>query len=159
MAKSSSYQFSNTTASTHPVTPKVLGVTTNYALQGDAADVVTLNNKTAPIDAEEVIQYRSRTLEKPNWLVPVLNPPKVMRTIEYSTRIDAILTTTDSSDASFRVDEPITCSISIRHPKSGNFTNALVAEMFVRSISTLLRSDGTWRFDDLMRSAERPIVD
>jgi hypothetical protein len=57
------------------------------------------------------------------------------------------------------VDEPIVIQTLIRHPRSGNFTNAVVAEAFIRHISQFVKADGTWRFDDLMRGAERPVVD
>jgi hypothetical protein len=158
MSKSSSFGFTNTTDGTHSVTQKALGLTQNYSLSSDTADVVRLNNKTAPIDQEELIEFRSRTAK----LTTPLNiqyPSPVKTGIEYSVRLDDLLSTTDSSDPSFRVDEPITCIVTFRHPKSGNITGSQVATVFTRIISSLMKADGTWRFDDLMRSAERPVVD
>lgn len=158
MARVSAFGFTNTTDSTHVITPKLLGLTTNYSLSQDAADVVTLNNKTAPIDLEEIITFRSRDTElKTN--ANIQYPSKVTKGIEYSVRLDAVLSTTDTADPSFRMDEPIICTIALRHPKSGNIRSAHVAEVFERAASALKKSDGTYRFDDLMRSAERPVVD
>jgi hypothetical protein len=159
MAKVSNFTYSNTTDSSHTIAPKLLGLVSNYSLTGDVADVVTLNNKTADIDSEEIVQIRSRYAEKVNNLVNVMYPAPVAKPIEYSVRLEDILKVTDTADASFRVDEPISCTIAIRHNKSGNITNAIVAAVVVRALSAFVKADGTWRFDDLMRSAERPVVD
>lgn len=158
MAKSSSFGFTNTTAGAHDVDQIALGLTTNYALTSDQANNVVLNNKTAPIDQEEIVTVRSGNIDiksKAN----IMYPAPVKTGMEYGVRLDEVLSTTDSADPSYRVDEPIICSITFRHPKSGNITNAIVAQVFQRAISTLMKADGTWRFADLMRSAERPIVD
>jgi hypothetical protein len=125
----------------------------------DSQDTVKLNNKTAPIDIEEIIAIRTRNVGGVATDANIQYPSKVKGGIEYSVRLDEVLSTTDSSDASFRVDEPIVCTVAFRHPKSGNITGAHIATVFERMISVLMKSDGTWRFDDLMRSSERPIVD
>jgi hypothetical protein len=158
MAKSSSFGFTNTTTGANDVDQIALGLTTNYALTSDQANNVVLNNKTAPIDQEEIVTVRSGSIDiksKAN----IVYPAPVKTGMEYGVRLDEVLSTTDSNDPSYRVDEPIICSITFRHPKSGNITNAIVAQVFQRAISTLMKADGTWRFADLMRSAERPIVD
>jgi hypothetical protein len=159
MAKTSAFGFTNKTESTHDVTPYVLGLTSNYSLIQDAADVVKLNNKTAPIDQEELVAFRSRTVNNIASELNIQYPSPVKSGVEYSIRQEAVLSTTDSGDPSFRVDEPIVVTLAIKHPKSGNITAANVGEMVLRTISSCLRADGTWRFDDLMRSSERPIVD
>lgn len=159
MAKTSSFGFTNVSAGTHDVDQVALGLTTNYALMSDASDVVKLNNKTAPIDAEEIISIRSRDVAGVSTDANIMYPSNVKKGIEYSIRLDEVLSTTDSADPNFRVDEPIVCSIAFRHPKSGNITSSHIATVFARAISVLMKADGTWRFDDLMRSAERPVVD
>lgn len=159
MSKVSTFGFTNTTDSSNEVTPKLLGMTTNYSVDLDQANSVKLNNKTAPLDAEEIVTFRSRTLDNVNVYANAENVPDKAKWIEYSVRLDDVLTTTDSADASYRIDEPIVASLAIKHPKSGNISNDIVATVFTRLVSCLMRADGTWRFDDLMRSAERPIVD
>jgi hypothetical protein len=159
MARVSAFKWTNNTDSSNTITPKALGLTTNYSLTQDGADVVKLNNKTAPIDAEEIIAFRSRSLNGMNTDANIQYPSKVKGAIEYGVRTDNVLSTTDDVDATFRVDEPIVCSITFRHPKSGNITGQHVAAAFQRAYSSLMKADGTWRFDDLMRSAERPVVD
>jgi hypothetical protein len=159
MSKVSAFGFTNTTAGGNTITPKALGLTSNYAVKSDTADTAVLNNKTAPIDVEEVITYRSRDIQMVNTSLNIQYPSPVKKGIQYQIVVEDTLSTTDTADADFRVDEPIVCQLTIRHPKSGNIGNAQVATVFERLISSLMKSDGTWRFDDLMRSAERPVVD
>jgi hypothetical protein len=159
MSKTSTFLYSNTEAGAHDVDQVALGLTTNYAIASEREDVVKLNNKTAPIDAEEIIELRYRELDQLKTYANNTNAMKLNSGIEYSVRIDDILTTTDSDNPGFRVDEPIICAVTIRHPKSGNISGTQVFSVFQRAISALMKEDGTWRFDDLMRSAERPITD
>lgn len=159
MAKTSSFSFTNTSAGTHPVTPTALGLTSNYALVGEDANNTILNNKTAPIDAEEIITYRTRPIAQVNTDLNVQYPAPVKNGIQYQVQLEAVYTTVDSADPSFRVDEPIVMLLTIRHPKSGNIKSAAIQELFQRLTGCVQKADGTWRFDDMMRGAERPIVD
>lgn len=159
MAKVSAFGFTNTTASTHDITPTVLGLTTNYAVDEETANQAVLNNKTAPTDIEELITYRSRKINQVNTGLNIQYPSPVKSGIQYQVSVEDTLSTTDTVDASFRVDEPIVCTLTVRHPRSGNITNSQVTSVMMRLISALTRSDGTWRFDDLMRMAEKPIAD
>lgn len=159
MAKTSTFGFTNVTDSLNTVTPKLLKLTSNYALVDSDANTAVLNNKTAPIDAEEVVTFRCRNIAQVNTDLNIQNPSKVSSGIQYQIQVEDTLVTTDSDDASFRVDEPIVALLTVRHPRSGNVTNAHVSTVVNRLISSLIREDGTWRFDDLMRGAERPIAD
>jgi len=159
MSKSSSFGFTNSTAGSHEVTPLALGITSNYALVRDNADVVDLSNKTAPIDQEEMITYRSREIDKVQVNIPVNHPAPVKKGIEYGIKLEEILSTTDSDDSTYRLDDPIKCTVTFQHNRSGYITNEVMGTVFLRAISALMRADGTWRFDDLMRSAERPTAD
>lgn len=159
MAKVSAFGFTNTTDSSNSVVPKALGLTTNYALTGMDANNAIMSNKTAPVDAEEIVTFRSRNIAQVNTDLNVQNPSGVKGGVQYQVQIEDLLMTTDTSDASFRVDEPLVALLTIRHPRSGNITNQIVAQVVTRLISCLMRTDGTWRFDDLMRGAERPVAD
>jgi len=159
MAKTSAFGFTNVSDSSNEVTTKALGLTSNYSITTDNADVATLNNKTAPVDQEEIISFRSRDIGSVNTTLNIQYPSKVKSGIEYSLKIEDTLSTTDDTDADFRVDEPIICTVTFRHPKSGNISAQQVGTVFLRAISSLMKADGSWRFDDLMRSAERPVVD
>jgi hypothetical protein len=159
MAKVSGFTFTNTTAGSNTVTPIALGLTSNYAVSADTANQAILNNKTAGIDSQELVSFRTLNLRDVSNNLDIRNPAPVKSGIQYGVQVEETLVTTDTTDATYRVDEPIVVSVNIRHPKSGNITSAIVAQAFLRTISCLMKTDGTWRFDDLMRSAERPIAD
>jgi hypothetical protein len=159
MAKVSAFGFTNTTAGSNTVTPIALGLTSNYAVKADTADQAILNNKTAPIDIEEIVTFRSRNIPTVNTSLNIQYASPVKSGIQYQVMVEDTLSTTDSVDADFRIDEPIVMQLTVRHPKSGNIGNAQVGAVFLRLISSLMKTDGSWRFDDLMRSAERPVAD
>jgi hypothetical protein len=160
MSKVSSFGFTNTTDSTTvTVVPKLLGLTTNYAVATESADEARLNNKTCPIDQEEIVSFRSRNIQKVDTDLNIQYPSPVKKGIQYQIMIEDTLSTTDTADASFRVDEPIVAQLTIRHPKSGNISNTEVVNVVKRLLSACIKTDGTWRFDDLMRQAEKPVVD
>jgi hypothetical protein len=159
MAKVSAFGFTNSTAGSNTLTPLALGLTSNYAVKADTATEAVLNNKTAPIDVEEIISFRSRNISSVNNSLNIQYPSRVKKGVQYQVQIEDTLSTTDTVDPDFRLDEPIVMYLTVRHPKSGNIGNAQVGQVFLRLISSLMKTDGTWRFDDLMRSAERPVVD
>jgi hypothetical protein len=159
MALQSAFKFTNTTESENSVTPISLGVLENYAVERDTARQCALDNKTAPIDAMELVSYRSRDIARVDTDLNIQHPGPVKSGIQYSVMVQDTLVTTDTGDATFRVDEPIVAMLSVRHPKSGNISNELVSQVVIRLLSACMRADGTFRFDDLMRSAERPVVD
>jgi hypothetical protein len=158
MSKTTNFLFTNTSPATVDLTPVALDLISNYAVQTDTANEAALNNKTAPIDAMEIITFRSRNIDRVNNGLNIQNPSRVPGGIQYGVQVEETAVTTDDTDASFRVDEPIVVTVNIRHQKSGNITNDIVGEAVTRAVSALRRADGTWRFDDLMRSAERPVV-
>lgn len=158
MSKVAAFTFTNTTAGTNTVTPLALNLPQNYALVQDSSDVVVMSNKTAALDAEELVSFRSRKWNwKPSPKAEIVNPAPVQAGMEYSMQLEDVLTITDTADANYRVDEPIVCTVSFRHNKNGMITNTVMGQVFLRAISALMKADGTWRFEDLMRSAERPV--
>lgn len=159
MAKVSTFGFTNNTDSSNKVTLKTLGLTSNYALTAEDANNAVLSNRTAPIDAEEIVTFRTRSIASVNTDLNIQNPSKVKSGVQYQVQLEDTLVTTDTDDASFRVDEPVVALLTIRHPRSGNITEAHVGQIFTRLISCLMKTDGSWRFSDLMRGAERPIAD
>jgi hypothetical protein len=159
MSKVSAFGFTNNSDAAVAITPKALGLTTNYSVVADTATEARLNNKTAPIDVEEMIWFKSRNIPKVDSDLNIQYPSPVKGGIQYWITAEDTLSTTDTDDATFRVDEPIVAQLNIRHPKSGNITADLVGQVVTRLLSACRRADGSWRFDDLMRSAERPVTD
>lgn len=157
MAKQSTFGFTNVTANTVKVTPVDVKVVSNYARTEDEADVCVLSNKTAPLDQGELITYRANNLDRVSSTQVVQNPAPVRNGVQYVIKIEDILRTVESTTGAILMDEPVVAYLTIRHQKSGNVTPAIVADVVSRVIGACMRTDGTWRFDDLMRSALAPI--
>lgn len=159
MANTTTFPYVNGTVSTKTIAPRELGVVTNYALIADEPTKVVFNNKTCPLDRPEFLAYKCQNIGKVNTSIPVQYPSKVTAGIQYSVTLEEVLTTTSSTDASYRVDEPLVITIGIRHQKSSNITDTLVQEAFERALGALRKADGTYRFKEMMRSALKPTVD
>lgn len=158
MAKTSSFGYTNVTLNTVKANPVDLKVVTNYARIEDEADVCVLCNKTAPLDQGELITYRSNDLDRVSSSQVIQNPTPVKNGIQYVIKAEEILRTTDSVNLTV-YDEPVVVYLTIRHQKTGNVTPAIVAGAVERCLGACMRTNGTWRFDDLMRSALAPIAD
>jgi hypothetical protein len=155
MARTTEFKYTNTSAATvQPSAIPQLNVVDNYAVETDSSRTAVLNNKTAPIDAEEKISYTSYRIPALKSELNIQNPSPVAGGILYRVEVQDVLVTTDTD---FRLDEPVLAAITIRHPLSGNMTNAVVGQVVDRLYAALRKADGSWRFDDLMRSAERPV--
>jgi hypothetical protein len=159
MAKVSAFGFTNATDSSNEITLKALGLTGNYALTAEDANNAILSNRTAPLDAEEIVTFRTRNIASVNTDLNIQNPAKVKSGIQYQVQLEDTLVTTDTEDATFRVDEPVVALLTIRHPRSGNIAEEHVKQVVTRLFSCLVKNDGSWRISDLMRGAERPIAD
>lgn len=158
MAITTEFKFTNKTATTHKAVSLLnMGETSNYALIEDEPTVTKLSNKTAPVDQGEVITYRGKYIPTVNTDLRLPNGQKISSAVQYQIKLDADCVSTDSSDLTWRQDDPVVCYLTIMHPVSGYVTNAIVGEAVTRLISACQREDGTWRFDDLMRNALKPV--
>jgi len=157
--KTSSFSFTNTTEHSVDVTPISLGVVTNYAKVADAANRFAGQNKTASVGQGELLQYGCDNIKDVQTDQKVYNPGKVTAGVRYRIRLDEILRTTDSGDATYVVDDPIVLELQIKHSMSGNVTASHIETCFKRLIGACMRSDGSFRFDDLMLSGLTPTVD
>lgn len=156
MSLTSSFGYTNVTDNTVKVTPKSLAVVTNYANIEESSTQVVLDNKTSPLDQQELVTFNCRPLPIVNTKANVRYPAKVQSGVQYTVQIEEVLKTTSTDDAAFRVDEPIVMSLMIRHPKSGNITPAIVTEVLCRLLGACQKADGSFRWSDLMRSALDP---
>lgn len=159
MAKVSTFGYTNKVASTVNLTPVNVKCVTNYSRIENEPDVCVLSNKTTPLDQGEIITIRANDLAKVSCSQEIQHPAPVRNGIQYVVKVEDILRTTDTVSGDIVMDEPVVAYLTIRHQKSGNITPALVTEIVTRVIGACQRSDGTWRFDDLMRSAITPIAD
>lgn len=156
---STGFGFKNVTDSTKAITLKKLGLKSNYGVTEDEATKCVLSNTGSPIDEPEIISLSCSRIDQVNSVIPNYYPPKVGKGVTYQAKIEELLSVTDSSDPLFRVDLPIVAQLSIRHTTSGEITDDVIEQIFVRLISAFYRDDGTSRFKELMRSALEPSND
>lgn len=155
MATTTTYGYTNgATAATKAVTLLDLD-STKYALVLDEPTECRLINTTASVDREETLSYRARSLSKVNTTLEIQNPSKVQGGVQYQVQTEAVLTTEDPTTG-FVVNEPVVVNINVRHPRSGNVTAVFVQQQILRTLSGFINADGTWRIDELMRSALKP---
>lgn len=160
MALSHSFGFSNGTDTANKVTLKDLDVASGkYALTMDEPDQCRLSNVTCPVDQPEVVTFGCQDVANVNSTIRNMNPPKVKAGVQYNIRLEELLRTTDSDDASFTVDDPIVATLSFRHTKSSNISTANLETVFVRLVSLLFKADGSTRIPELMRSSLKPTTD
>lgn len=158
MAKTSSFGYTNVSDVERTGHEYLMGLVQNYALVTEDPDQVVIDNTLAPLDQQELITYQSRTLPRINSGVVNNFPATTTAGIQYVVKVEELLSTTDS-DSGVRVDEPITMYVVVKHPRSGNITSDIVTEVWKRLNGALKKSDGTYRWAELMRSALKPVED
>lgn len=156
MAIKSSFGFTNKTASQHTVTPIDMDVVTNYALIEDEPTSCVLSNKTCPIDQGELISFKCQSVKSVSTAQDNLYPATVQTGVQYVVKLEELLSLTSDTDPNFRTDLPIVAYLTIRHTKNGQITDDIIGQVVNRLIGACRRDDGTWRFDDLMRSSLKP---
>lgn len=164
MATTYSLGVSNTTAWTTGPLPVKLGLSTNYAVTRDDAEHVVIKNKTASLDQQEAIAFRSRREKKvgPD-NIPVYYPGTVQDAVLYSINIQDILRAT-KDDGSFE-DNPIEMWLTVKHTINGVNTQVPVSghsyiyQVLMRLIGACFKDDGTERFDDFAKGAIEPTAD
>jgi hypothetical protein len=158
MANTSSFGFTNTTAATYTITPTEIGEKTNYAELQDDPTVHVRSNVTCPLDQGELLTLRCNPLDKITTTQTLVNPLKVKNGVQYVVKLEEILRTVNS-DGDIVCDEPIVAYLTIRHQKTGNITQNIIDSVVKRLIGACYKSDGTPRWNDLMRSALEPTAD
>lgn len=159
MALTSRFGFTNTTAQSFKPEVTKIEASTNYALIEDEPSKCVVSNRTAPIDQGERISYSFQKLAKVASDQDILYPATVKDGVQYAIRVEEILSTTDSADPTFRVDEPIVAWLTIRHPSTNRITSTVLDTVVSRLLGAIYKDDGSTRFGDLMRSALKPTED
>lgn len=162
MARSSSFGFTNTTASTaagNTLTLVKIQEQSNYGVTANGTDEVSMTNSTCPVSRDEIITHFNQPLKKVATKLDIVNPGPVENGVRYGVVAEAILSTGDSADPTYRVDEPIVVQITVRHPKSSNITAAHVNTMVIRALSALYGDVATQSMNhltELAKSALQP---
>lgn len=159
MANTSYFAFTNTTALTDNVTITGIGPKTNYALIAEQPTYVEMQNRTAPLDQGERLTYRCQDVDKVSTAQVIQNPARVRNGVQYVVKLEEILRTA-TSDGDILMDEPIVMYLTVRHQKTGNIQASHLDTVFKRLLGALYdATTGTFRWNDLMRSALQPQED
>lgn len=157
MARSTSWGYTNSTASTATAALAQLGEYSNYGVLQDSPEACRLTNKTSPLDQPERVTFRCTAQDIS--IKDLANPGPSKGGVLYSCRVDDILRVADpaGTGSATVVDEPISMWLTIKHSTSNSWTNTDVATVLGRLLGALYDETGNkWRFEDLMRSALRP---
>lgn len=134
-----------------------LGLTSNYAIVTDEPNMVLLDNRTSSLDQQELLSFRYRKIGSVNTDLNIQNPSPVKGGVQYAVQLEEVVRET-LGDGTV-IDHPIVMYLTVRHHLSGAITSAALAETLERLLSSLRReSDNSYRFDDLVRGALRPIA-
>lgn len=136
-----------------------LGLKTNYAVTDRDGSHAVLENLNASVDAPERMTLSYAKDKAFTGTVEVAYPSPVMKPSRVVLKSDTVLTTTDDGDASYRVDEPVSLTTTIRFNRAGNITEEHLMTAIQRHISLLYKSDGSTRLGELMRGAAEPSAD
>lgn len=158
MAKTSKFSYTNKTDSQKTLGLYSLGLTTNYT-QDKTNTKCVCKNRVSDLDAEERITFTSTPLARTDTSLQILYPAANTKSVQYDIKVEEVLSTTDSDDPSFRVDNPIVMSLQVRHERTGFINESVLTEVWKRLNSAILKADGTTRFMDLARESEAPIAD
>lgn len=157
MAITSTFGYTNTSTTSRAYDDYTLGITTNYGLKEDEPDRVIVDNNRAPMDQAEIVTYQGMPIPRVNTTKYLVNnhPSGIPGGVQYVIKVEELLSTRDSATGS-RIDEPIVMYLTVKHPRSGNITSTIITEVFNRLKGALMLSDGTYRWDDLMRLSMKP---
>lgn len=160
MAKTTTPGYTNVTASTYVLPIKKLGELSNYSIVEDEAGVTMLANVTSPVDQLERISIKAQTIPEVKVSQGISNPAPVKTGVQYSIKVEDIYSTTDDTDPTYRVDEPIVVTLTVKHNQSATFSSALVFETIGRAVSALMYDSGNKsRIAALQRLSTRPTAD
>lgn len=155
MAYVSTFGYTNKVVnSTKPIPVDVQPIT-NYARTEESPLTCVMNNITCPLDQGEVLSYKVLELDKVTSSQVLQNPAPVRNGVQYVVKLEEILRTRDAA-GDIIMDEPIVAYLTIKHQKTGNITSAHIEEILTRLLGACMKTNGTYRFNDLMRSAVTP---
>lgn len=150
-----SFSYKNTAASEVTVTPVAIAPCTNYARTEDEVTSCVLKNRTCDFGQGELISFQCSPVKNISSKQGTQYPAKVTTGIQYVIRLDELLRTSDDNGNIIQ-DDPIVMYLTVRHPNSSSITADDISEVFKRLLGTIVRADGSFRFDDLMLSALVP---
>jgi hypothetical protein len=160
MAKSTSFTFSNSTATTSKSVPLFdMNEPVNYAWEKTESDNARGTNSTsvgALSSNSEIIEIKAQKFNNVNMPLKLDYPKKGIGAVQYCSCLSTFVRTTDSADPDFIQDDPIFVQITVRHSRSPYITESHVGTAIGRAVSAMQHADGDWRFNDLAKGNVTP---
>lgn len=160
MAITSSFKFTNKSATTDKsISLYDMKELHSYSLKEDEPNSCILDNKTAPSESSEIIQFRGKYIDHVNTKLSLPEASlKLSKGVQYAIQVDNDWVSEDAT-VGFRQDDPIVAYLTIMHTNSQYVTDQAIGTTVERLISECKTEDGEWRFSDLRRLALKPTVE
>lgn len=131
-----------------------------FGLDADNGDICALTNSQSPIDAVARASYMAENISKVATTLTLPNGkvvPGMHVTIKYEDSLRE--TVTEEGTVIKKVDYPLNYSLQFRVPLIDGIDNAVNNKMLKALLGLFYTSDGSTRFDQLVRSSLRPTQD
>lgn len=163
MAKTTTFGYTDTAdggATTKSLTRCNLNYSADFVAQDKSDKRFVGANKTSPIDQLETIRVQATDIPdvyKGTTIDPAVYAPS-RKGLSLVCQVNDILRVTDTVDASFMADLPISCHIVMKVPSSSFITAAQVETVLTRAISLFYNSNSvlTDRIGSLLRGSTTP---
>jgi hypothetical protein len=163
MSKSTSFGYTDT-ADGGVTTKTFTRANLNHPVDFVPLDVSDMSyraaNKTSPIDQQEIVRVQATEIADIYKGTPI-DPSAYAASrkgISIVAQVNDVLRVTESTDATFQVDLPISAHIVVKAPLSANVTAANVEAVIGRALALLYNSNDvtTTRVGNLLRGAMKP---
>lgn len=148
-------------AITHTTAPRAkLNFAADFKAKKSGDTELIITNVTSPLDRPESIRFGVTDIKNVyNGLdisVAVQAPSK--KGTQILTQVTEVISVTDSVDAMYRIDLPVSAHLVIKVPNSEHITGEIVQTLVSRVISSLYvnTKDDTTRINSLLRGVLKP---
>lgn len=148
---------SSTDQTSNDVALRMPKFASTFAKTEDVAGSCTLARKAAPVDADCVYQIKAKHVDKVNLsLIKNMYPAAVSDGVQMSVRMEAVISITDSVDATYREDVPVVIQTNFIAGLNGNVSSSQLELALKAAIGAWYYTDGSTRIADLIRTATEP---
>lgn len=163
MSKVTTFGYTDTApagGATKTLTRPNLNYAANFAVSTNTDMKSVIVNLTSPVDQPETMRFQQTNVA--NVYDGTSIDPSVYATskagVSVVAQVNDIVRVTDSVDATFQVDLPISAHIVVKVPRSQYITSAMVETVVARCVASLYDTDsiGTTRIDKLVRGSMLP---
>jgi len=159
MSKTVTLNFTDTAGGTAPtITMSAINYGTDFVKVANQAGLADLSNLTSPTDAPNTVRFSLNPISDIYKGTPVTDAYKSPNKSGFSllSQCNVVATITDSEDATYRVDLPLSAHIVLKAPYDANITTAHLVTISNRALGGLYETDGTLRVGNMARGGLLP---